>query len=182
MHSQSTEGFQRKPGASDAGPKPPIIGYASVNNHTPLAGAAACCDFLVAGVHKWLRAYQPMGLGFCCRASSEGFIRTICRETLGRWELDDPLLRFTGEVERGSPKPYSETVNLSPLFTATAAAAQMKRSPLPRRDDLARQLDNSTDWPIGPPAPAGVLSGPTRRFGPVFCSWNRPPPTLLGPV
>ncbi|MEJ7640496.1 MAG: OpgC domain-containing protein [Singulisphaera sp.] len=27
------------------------------------------CDFYLAGCHKWLRSGQPLGLGFCPRAS-----------------------------------------------------------------------------------------------------------------
>ena len=40
--------------------------------------------------------------------------------------LDDPLLRFTWELETGTCQPFTETVNLAPLFTVTGAVERVR--------------------------------------------------------
>jgi len=63
--------------------------------HAPAELELGYCDFYLAGCHKWLRAYEPMGLGFCGRESSQGFVKSVCDEMMESGELDDPLLHFT---------------------------------------------------------------------------------------
>ena len=41
-----------------------VVDGAQALSHAPLELDHEHCDFLVAGSHKWLRAYQPMGFGF----------------------------------------------------------------------------------------------------------------------
>lgn len=112
--------------------------------HVPLRLAQRCCDFFIAGCHKWLRAYQPMGLGFYGHPRSEEYVRRAIRRFQRQGIVDDPLLCFVGELEGGSPAPYGETVNLAPLFTCQGALEDVSvasiASGLPRRMKNADQL------------------------------------------
>ena len=160
-----------------------VVDAAQALNHTPLSLHAEYCDLVLAGCHKWLRAYHPLGLALCCRASSEPLVTAACREMLDRRELDDPLLRFTGQLQSGATESFSETVNLAPMFTATAAVGQMMRSDRSKRDEFSCQVENGnrlaarasdTGWrPVQPHKDlrSGILllqatRDPTRRAPP----------------
>lgn len=81
------------------------------------------CDLYLAGSHKWLRGFHPMGLGFYGRRSSKGLIETLLNHLIATRELDDPLLRFTTQLETAALDGESETVNLIPLFTCQGAVS-----------------------------------------------------------
>jgi hypothetical protein len=83
------------------------------------------CDFFLAGCHKWLRAYHPMGLGFCGRESSRSIVKSVCSEMMEAGELEDPLLHFTSWMEAGTRKRFTETVSLAPLFSCAGAANEV---------------------------------------------------------
>jgi hypothetical protein len=120
-----------------------VVDAAQAVNHAPLHLTDPYCDFLVAGCHKWLRAYHPMGLGFCCRPAADTVVAETSVEMTERGQLDDPLLRFTWELENQRCEAFSETVNLAPLFTAAAAVGRIWRSPVSRNDEFDRQLANA---------------------------------------
>ena len=122
-----------------------VVDGAQALNHAPLGLAAEYCDLLLAGCHKWLRAYQPLGLAFCCRQSSERLVTTVCDELLDRGELDDPLLRFLTQLESSRPERYGETVNLVPVFTAAAAVRRMLSSRRSKQAEFASQVSNVDD-------------------------------------
>jgi hypothetical protein len=161
-------------------PKFVVVDAAQAVNHAPLRLTDPYCDFLIAGCHKWLRAYHPMGLGFCCRPQADTFIAEISAEMTKQGQLDDPLLRFTWELENECCEAFSETVNLAPLFTAAAAVGRIWRSPRGRKDEFDRQVANTdrvvevtdaTGWkPVRPDAPlrSGILLLQARR--PETCS------------
>ncbi len=119
-----------------------VVDGAQALNHVPLRQTAECCDLLLTGCHKWLRAYHPLGLGICCRANSERFIDKVCGEMFLRGELDDPLLTFTAQLEGEKLERFSETVNLAPMFTAAAAVRAMIRSERTKHAELSAQIDN----------------------------------------
>lgn len=81
------------------------------------------CDLYIAGSHKWLGGYLPMGFAVCGRAATEEFVRDGADRILRSGAFDDPLAAFTGELEGGRPVAFSETVGLAALFTARAATA-----------------------------------------------------------
>jgi len=120
-----------------------VVDGAQALNHIPLRLGEEYCDLLLAGCHKWLRAYQALGLAFCCRRSAESLIAETAAEMQSRGELDDPLLAFTNQLEGETADSYSETVNLAPMFTAAAAARQMLSSPHAKREELAAQMANA---------------------------------------
>jgi len=120
-----------------------VVDGAQALNHVPLALSEAYCDLLLAGCHKWLRAYQPLGLALCCRRWSERLVAEMQQEMLSRGELDDPLLVFTNQLENEATESYSETVNLTPMFTAAAAVRRMLASPRAKREELTSQMANA---------------------------------------
>ncbi|MBX9625664.1 MAG: hypothetical protein K2X82_17820 [Gemmataceae bacterium] len=80
------------------------------------------CDLYLAGCHKWLGAYHPMGLAFYGRRRTRTLIEATVAGLLGSGELGDPLLRFSGQLEAGRLDGGTETVSLAGLFASQAAA------------------------------------------------------------
>jgi selenocysteine lyase/cysteine desulfurase len=108
-------------------------------------------DLYLAGTHKWLRAYYPMGLLFLPRLSSQKFIEATLEQMLEVGELDDPLLTFAHELEKGTLQAFSETVNLTPLFSTRAALAEVSEGsfdfPKARQNaDSLVATASGTDW------------------------------------
>jgi hypothetical protein len=120
-----------------------VVDGAQALNHIPLGLGEEYCDLLLAGCHKWLRAYQTLGLAFCCRQSAERLVVEACADMQSRGELDDPLLAFTNQLEGEATDGYSETVNLAPMFTAAAAVRRMLGSPHAKRRELLSQMANA---------------------------------------
>jgi hypothetical protein len=167
-------------------PRFTVVDGAQAVNHVPLGLAAGYCDLLLTGCHKWLRAYHPLGLAFCCRADSEEFVRQIYAEMRRQGELDDPLLIFSSQLETGERESFSETVNLVPMFTAAAAVRRMLSSPRSKRDELAVQVGNAdriaeqvpaAGWRPKRPA-AGMRSG-ILLLEPRNASTRSAPPDVL---
>lgn len=98
-----------------------VIDGAQAIQHVPLQLEADYCDFLIAGSHKWLRAFTPMGIGLFGHPRSADYIRDALARWLSQGLLDDPLLQFTNELQSGRNKAYGETVSVSPLITANGA-------------------------------------------------------------
>lgn len=127
------------------------------------------CDLYLAGCHKWLQGFHPMGLGYYGRSRSRGIIQSLLHQLLATGELDDPLLRFTTQLETGSLDDDTETVNLISLFTCQGAAVDALEQPTPlvtafqtRRQNLieAAVLGQACGWqPLLPADPfqTGIL-------------------------
>ncbi|HLN33193.1 MAG TPA: aminotransferase class V-fold PLP-dependent enzyme [Gemmataceae bacterium] len=79
-------------------------------------------DLYLAGSHKWLKAHHPMGVAFYGKRRSSSFIETGLDHLLATGELDDPLLRFSRQLETCSLDGTSETVSLASLFSCQGAA------------------------------------------------------------
>ena len=120
-----------------------VVDAAQALNHIPLGLGEEYCDLVLAGCHKWLRAYQTLGLAFCCRPHAERLVAEACTDMQSRGELDDPLLAFTNQLEAQATDAYSETVNLAPMFTAAAAVRRMLASPWAKRHALLAQMANA---------------------------------------
>lgn len=80
------------------------------------------CDLYLAGCHKWLGGYHPMGLAFYGRRRTRTLVEATVADLQEAGELDDPLLRFSGRLEAGRLDGGSETVSLTSLFSCQAAA------------------------------------------------------------
>ena len=138
-----------------------VVDGAQALNHIPLGLGEEYCDLLLAGCHKWLRAYQTLGLAFCCRRSAERLVVEACADMRSRGELDDPLLAFTNQLEGEATDSYSETVNLTPMFTAAAAARRMLGSPHAKRHELLAQVANADRLADAAPQAGWTAARPT---------------------
>ena len=81
------------------------------------------CDLYLAGCHKWLQAYHPMGLAFYGRRRSQFIIETALKDLVTAGQLDDPLLRFSKQLESDTLDGRTETVSLGCLFSCLGAVA-----------------------------------------------------------
>jgi hypothetical protein len=100
------------------------------------------CDLYLAGCHKWLCAYHPMGLSFYGRRRSASMIETLLARLIALGEIDDPLLRFTSQMESGALDSVTETVNIAPLFSCQGAVNDALSGRAGRESRLATQLAN----------------------------------------
>jgi hypothetical protein len=94
-----------------------VIDGAQDLGHAPLHDVEGVADVYLAGCHKWIGAYQPLGAAVAgCPRSHAAF-----RAELHARSTTDPLLRFTEQLEHGQADGSSETANVAPLFSAAGA-------------------------------------------------------------
>lgn len=141
--------------------------------HTGSPLDTGCFDIYIAGCHKWLRAYQPMGVAFVGGRSRSDASMVV--EIMGRGEIDDPLFRFTRQIEQECLDSHTETVNVTPLFSCAGAVDDAMASWHHREDQRRQQLVNaelvaelaqSAGWsPLLPDVPfrTGILLLQNRR-------------------
>ena len=113
--------------------------------HTPADGTLNLCDVYIAGCHKWLRAYQPLGVAFLGRDRSRPRINSACRSLQRANEHCDPLLRFTTQLENDDLDGTSETVNLAPLFSCHGALQDILNCPVQRDAEFEQRLRNAAE-------------------------------------
>lgn len=99
------------------------------------------CDFYLAGAHKWLRSYFPLGIALLSQSCLPAANATMNDEGRDGFLGDDPLLKFTSQLERGDVSGVAETVNLSPLLSAYGAVGDALRR-MPISKSFIRQLAN----------------------------------------
>jgi Aminotransferase class-V len=163
-----------------------VVDAAQAFCHVPLDGLVGECDFLIAGCHKWLRAYHPLGIGFFGRVETRSYIDLTLRRLLPSRKADDPLLAFTEQWERGRPSPFGETVNLAPLFSCSGAVADAIASENRVEDVLSVRIANARQfadvarragWDVLEPQP-GFRCGIVLLQCPAVPVWGLPPQTL----
>ena len=120
-----------------------VVDGAQAIGHVPLDLCHDACDILVAGCHKWLRAYLPMGLAFYGRRRSRYIIDQTLVGAQKYRQIDDPLLRFIRQSETDESNGYLETTNISPLFSCYGAVTDITRSPDRIREASAVRADNA---------------------------------------
>jgi hypothetical protein len=98
-----------------------VVDGAQAIGHIPLTLTDCHCDVFLAGCHKWLRAYKPLGMLFCGSSPSAVDVDPMVHTSVAKRRLDDPLLQFTMQLERRQLSRYGETVSLLPLLTCQAA-------------------------------------------------------------
>jgi selenocysteine lyase/cysteine desulfurase len=89
--------------------------------HVGVDAPPGCCDLYLAGCHKWLGGYHPLGIALYGRSRSRTTIDSVLEEMLCHWQLDDPLLRFVESLQDERNCDPSETVNLASLFSCAGA-------------------------------------------------------------
>jgi selenocysteine lyase/cysteine desulfurase len=140
-------------------PIPVVIDGAQDFCHTPTRLNTQHCDLYLAGCHKWLGGYYPMGLAFYGRRRSADSVENVLQEMLSEGELDDPLLRFSSQLETDSLDGSTETVNLGSLFTCFGASldiAEERETVFQERRTNAEaiiELSQKTDWRLVSPSP-----------------------------
>ncbi|MBL8820742.1 MAG: aminotransferase class V-fold PLP-dependent enzyme, partial [Planctomyces sp.] len=124
-----------------------LVDAAQAFCQVPIDDSLAVADFVVTGCHKWMRAGQPMGVGFFGQNGTQQFVRETLQESCGNGSDLDPLLIFTEQLDGGQLNGHSETVNLAPLFSASAAAVEQ----FWRRNQFSANADDSIlfDSPAG---------------------------------
>ncbi len=134
-----------------------VVDGAQAIGHVPLRLEANYCDFLLAGSHKWLRAFYPMGIGFFGNPLSQGDISSSLKSWIRSGNVDDPLLPFSDELTTGIERPFGETVQIAPLLVANAATSQILSKNLRRSHrthsnrDLVTRIAKQADWkPVAP--------------------------------
>jgi hypothetical protein len=100
------------------------------------------CDVYLAGCHKWLGAGHPLGLAVQPRPGSRSFIGRLADKMIAAGILDDPLLGFTGQLERSRQHAFGETVDLAGLFSCGGAAADEVACPVTTAERLRSRLVN----------------------------------------
>ncbi|MBA3312943.1 MAG: aminotransferase class V-fold PLP-dependent enzyme [Planctomycetaceae bacterium] len=104
-----------------------VIDGAQAFCHIPVDLSGGWCDLFLAGCHKWLGAYHPLGLAFCGRNSSADAIRTAALRPHYDGGTDDPLLSLLAAFETGELEGFGETVNTGPLFSCSGALHDLGR-------------------------------------------------------
>jgi hypothetical protein len=95
---------------------------------------------------------------------------------LSSLDIDDPLLRFSEQIETGQTDGYSETVNISPLFSCRGAIRDAMETSPPlessleirkQNADVIGDASNGTGWHVVRPSDdlrTGVLLLRPLRF------------------
>jgi hypothetical protein len=95
----------------------------------PLDECAEVADFIVAGSHQWMGAYLPTGIGLFGQSRTRELILHRTRNRHQCWRMEDPLLRFSEQLDTGQVDGNSETANLTPLLASAGAAADRLKKP-----------------------------------------------------
>lgn len=159
-----------------------VVDGSQAFGHVPISLAQTPCDFYLTGCHKWLGSHLPLGIGFMPNPMTRAEIARRAAELVERGRLDDPLFAFLQSIETGRMRRFTETVNLSPLFTCRGALEdQFTDGPIAGRlrrrlanADLVRRIARMTAWkpliPLEDFRSASVLLQSTataiRRFAP----------------
>lgn len=112
-----------------------VIDGAQEFAHLPVDLSRTPCDLYIAGCHKWLGAYQPLGIGVLPNPKTA----TDIRAALSSPGVDDPLLRFLNGLDEES-SPAVETVNLTPLVCCWGAVQDFFRRRSSPRELFRQQL------------------------------------------
>ncbi len=91
--------------------------------HVPLDGICRISDCVIAGCHKWVRAYHPLGIGIIGRTRHASKLNWA----LNSHRIDDSLFGFLDCLEGDRISDHLETVNLSPLFSCEGAIRDLLR-------------------------------------------------------
>jgi hypothetical protein len=100
-------------------------------------------DFTIAGCHKWLGGYFPLGVAFYGQPGTRGLVDGITTNMLEDHQLDDPVLRFCRQLAGSRLDGYSETVNLGPIFSCRGAMADAPTERGMLQNHLEQQLENA---------------------------------------
>lgn len=137
-----------------------VVDGAQTFCHAPFSLRSGVCDIFIAGCHKWLRSYHPMGIAIAGRKRSHDIVARYAKSAISSFDIDDPLLRFTQQLESNSADGYSETVNITSMLSCRSAlqdrlveAVNGRQTPTIRRwnaDGVASAVDGTGWSPLRP--------------------------------
>jgi hypothetical protein len=104
--------------------------------HLPVQFSREWCDLFIAGTHKWLGGYHPLGIGI----STDPTIKHEIASHLSKRRLDDPLIRLCGEFDGTAGLRHGETTCMAPLLSAQGAITDALQCD--ERTRLAGRLSN----------------------------------------
>ncbi|MBS0266034.1 MAG: hypothetical protein JSS02_29150 [Planctomycetes bacterium] len=108
----------------------------------PTAPIIELADFFIAGCHKWLSAFEPLGIAFTNPRVFGPSTRRL-PELLRHHGIDDPLLNFTQQLEGNTLDAYTETVNVAPLFACAGALKEALRGAISIDHSFRQRLLNA---------------------------------------
>lgn len=94
--------------------------------HVAFDDAFAHADFIVAGCHKWMGGYLPLGVAFFGQRRSRELIERRARREVVSGQ-GDALCQFVEHLDAGSLDGHTQTVSLPALFTAAGAVRDQHR-------------------------------------------------------
>lgn len=124
--------------------------------HVAFDDAFVHADFIVAGCHKWMGGYLPLGVAFFGQRRSRELIERRARRQAAGGQAD-ALCQFVEHLDAGSLDGHSQTISLPALFTAAGAARDQQRA---RRLATEANIDIETLLATLPAGSAGY-----RRLG-----------------
>lgn len=98
--------------------------------HVPLDECIDVADFIVAGSHKWMGAYLPIGIGLFGQPKTRELIDHRLQLSMRQVHHHDPLLNFTDQLVSARLDGRSETTNLPPLFASAGASRDLLERPV----------------------------------------------------
>ena len=112
-----------------------VVDAAQALGHTDLSQVASAADFIVAGTHKWVGGYIPLGVGLATNPKSPQWIANFLNSAVDAKSGDDSLMHMLHAIDNGRDTRFPETVNLGGLFAGYGAwmATPSPRSALPIR-------------------------------------------------
>lgn len=128
------------------------VDAAQAINHVDIGWARGTVDFIFGGTHKWLRSYEPMAFGYFGMPSSLSFVS----DSIDR-EMSNPLADSLMRISHSADLLIEETVNLCPLFAASGALKDAKKTTGSATDSQVRtvvqDVANSAGWECVVPRP-----------------------------
>jgi len=94
--------------------------------HVTMSEVFSHADFVLAGCHKWMGGYLPLGVAFFGQGPSRELIERRVRRQL-ELENGDALCSFVEHLGGDSLNGHSPTVSLPALFTAAGAARDQQQ-------------------------------------------------------
>jgi hypothetical protein len=111
--------------------------------HAPVDLAGDWCDMFIAGCHKWFGGHIPLGLAVLPRRESAALIKRVLDRHLRTGHWHDPLVHFIWQSEHESRDRFSETVNLTGLFSCQASLTEWLQLPFTIQRRFKQQLANA---------------------------------------
>ena len=144
-----------------------VVDASQAFGHVDTKFVTSLADFTIGGVHKWVSAYLPLGIGLVGNETTAHALRDLLTES-----VVDPLLSMLESAKSPAIKDARETVNVSPLLTCRGAVEdlhfQQKSSQEQQQQnrDLTQDVLQRHGWrPLVPPQSlqSGILLAQSEK-------------------